>query len=56
MIVGNVKIGKYTWIGAGATLSNNIIVCDRCMIGSGSVVVRDIKKRGTYIGVPAKLG
>ena len=51
---GTVEVGNRTWVGAGATVSNNISICDDCMIGAGAVVVKDIKERGTYIGVPAR--
>ena len=53
-VCGSVNIGASTWIGAGATVSNNVNICDGCMIGVGAVVIHDIKKKGTYIGVPAK--
>ena len=52
-IAGTVKIGTRTWVGVGATISNNISVCDDCMLGAGTVVVKDIIESGTYIGVPA---
>lgn len=52
-VVGTVIIGDGTWIGAGATVSNNVVICSECMIGSGAVVVSNIKKKGTYMGVPA---
>lgn len=52
-LCGTVEIGNKTWIGAGATVRNNISICDDCLIGAGAVVVKDIKERGTYIGVPA---
>lgn len=53
-LAGTVSIGKGTWIGIGASVSNNINICETCMIGAGAVVVKDIKKAGTYIGVPAE--
>ena len=34
---------------------NNIDICSDCMIGAGAVVVKNIDKSGTYVGVPAKL-
>ena len=34
-------------------MSNNVVICGGCMIGAGAVVVRNIKKKGTYMGVPA---
>ena len=53
-IAGTVHIGERTWIGAGATIRNNIDVTNDCIIGIGATVVGDIKEKGTYIGVPAK--
>lgn len=50
---GTVKIGKGTWIGIGVSVSNNVNICDNCMIGAGSVVIKDIREAGTYVGVPA---
>lgn len=53
-LAGMVHIGKRTWIGAGVVVSNNINICDDCMLGAGSVVVKDIETAGIYVGVPAK--
>ena len=49
-----VKIGDYAWIGAGATVSNNLQICGSCMIGAGAVVIKSITESGTYVGVPAE--
>lgn len=51
---GTVKISKNTHVGIGSTIKNNITICENCKIGAGAVVVKDIEKEGTYIGVPAK--
>ena len=51
---GTVTVGKRTWIGIGATVINNINICDDVMVGAGAVIVKDIKEKGTYIGVPAE--
>lgn len=53
-LCGTVKIGELTHIGAGSTIKNNTNICNNCVIGAGAVVVKDIKKSATYIGVPAK--
>lgn len=53
-LCGTVTVGAGTWIGAGATVSNNVSICSDCMIGAGAVIVNDIKKSGTYVGVPAR--
>lgn len=53
-LCGTVKAGCNTWIGAGATVSNNVVICEDTMIGAGCVVVNDITEPGTYVGVPAR--
>ncbi len=44
-------MGVYTWVGAGATVKNNVTLCSGCMIGTGAVVVKDISSVGLYKGV-----
>lgn len=51
---GGVKIGKGTWLGIGSIVRNNTSICSGCIVGAGSVVVKDIIKPGTYIGVPVR--
>ena len=43
-----------TGLGTGATLVNDIRICDECLIGAGAVVIKNIDKNGTYVGVPAR--
>ena len=54
-LAGTVRVGMSTWVGVGATVKNNVSICANCMIGAGAVVVKDIKEKGTYIGVPARI-
>lgn len=53
-IAGTTFVGERTWVGVGTTVKNNVNICADCMIGAGTVIVRDIKESGTYVGVPAK--
>ena len=53
-LAGTVHVGKGTWIGIGTIVKNNVEICSECMIGAGAVVVVDVCKSGTYIGIPAK--
>jgi sugar O-acyltransferase (sialic acid O-acetyltransferase NeuD family) len=53
-LAGTVKVGKETWLGIGSVVSNNINICNGCIIGAGAVVVRDITVPGTYVGVPSR--
>lgn len=48
LIVG---IVKSTWLGIGTILSNNLNICSVCKVGAGAVVVKDITKSGTYVGI-----
>ncbi len=53
-LCGGVSVGKNTWIGAGAIVVQEMHIGDCCMLGAGSVVVNNLDKPGTYIGIPAK--
>ena len=53
-VAGTVKLGERAWIGAGATIKNNVDICADVIIGAGAVVVDNIESAGTYVGVPAK--
>ena len=48
---GTVVVGQRTWIGTGTSVKNNIEICEDVIVGVGSVVVKDIKNKGTYFGV-----
>jgi len=53
-LAGTVTVGTRTWLGIGSIVSNNIkIACD-CIVGAGSVVVKDISEVGVYVGNPAR--
>lgn len=51
---GTVHVGELTHIGIGVTVSNNIDICDHCIVGAGAVIIKNISDSGTYIGVPAR--
>lgn len=46
-------IGDHVSIGSNATIMP-VTVCDHVVIGAGSVVTKDITRRGIYAGNPAK--
>ena len=48
------KIGRHVSIGTNATILP-VTICDRVVIGAGSVVTRDISEPGIYAGNPARL-
>src|SRR5580692_10808409 len=47
------KIGNHVSIGTNSTILA-VTICDRVVIGAGSVVTKDITKSGIYAGNPAK--
>ncbi len=47
------KIGNHVSIGTNSTVLA-VTICDNVVIGSGSVVTKDITKSGIYVGNPAK--
>lgn len=54
-VAGTVKIGKQVFLGVNCAVINNISVVDGVTIGAGAVVVKDIVKKGVYVGVPCRL-
>ena len=53
-LAGAVNIGEKTWVGIGASVKNNVSICDNCLIGAGGVVIKSIEACGTYAGVPVR--
>lgn len=50
MIAGNVTIGNHVWIGPSASISNRIILGDKCFVTLGSVVTKHVKENETVTG------
>ena len=53
-LCGTVTVGDDSFICAGATIINNVSVCEGATLGAGTLVIRDITEKGTYVGVPAQ--
>jgi len=53
-ISGGVKIGNNTLIGIGASIIQYKEIGKNIVIGAGAVVIYDLIKPGTYIGIPAR--
>lgn len=51
---GEVRVGNGGWLGIGSCVKNGISICGDVTVGAGSVVVKEIKEAGTYLGVPTK--
>lgn len=53
-VAGNCKIQDSVFIGSGASIKEKLTIVDNTIVGMGAVVVKDILKSGTYIGVPSR--
>lgn len=54
-ICGGTQIGEGTWIGVGTSIIQCLNIGKNCMIGAGSVVVRDIPDDVTAFGNPCRV-
>jgi len=54
-ISGNCEIGDFVYLGSNSSIKQKIKICDEAIIGLNCGVVKNIDKKGTYVGTPAKL-
>ena len=54
-ISGGTHVGEGTWIGVGSSVIQCLNIGKNCMIGAGSVVVKDVPDNVTALGCPAKV-
>lgn len=50
-----IQIGSSVWIGAGVSILPGVAIGDRCVIGAGSVVVKDIPQGHLAFGNPCQV-
>lgn len=53
-ISGNTRVKSYVEVGTGTKIIQGKTINENVIIGAGSVVVKDLKDSGTYVGIPAK--
>lgn len=54
IVVGDVKIGNYTYIGARVTILQGVTIGDKSVVGACSLVNKDVDNKCLYAGVPVK--
>lgn len=50
-----IKVGRGTWIGAGAIVLGGVTIGSRAIVAAGAVVVDDVPDNAVVGGVPAKV-
>ncbi len=55
ILAGGVRIGEFTYIGTNAAVNPYLSIGARSMIGSGSMVIKDIPDGVMAFGVPARV-
>lgn len=54
IVNGNCKIGSESFVGSACCISNGVEIGNQIVIGAGSLVINDIKEKGTYVGAPVR--
>ncbi len=49
----SVQIGNYCFLGDNVTIMHGVFVAERCIIGANSLVTKDTRSGGVYVGTPA---
>jgi acetyltransferase-like isoleucine patch superfamily enzyme len=52
---GPTRIGANCWLGAHVVVTSGVTIGERCVIGAGSVVTRDIESHSIAAGAPARV-
>jgi acetyltransferase-like isoleucine patch superfamily enzyme len=52
--IGKIKIEDHVYIGASVTILKDVNIGEFSVVGSGSIVTRDIPSREIWGGVPAR--
>lgn len=55
MVNGNCEVGNSTFIGSQSVVANGVKIADDCLIAAGTVVRKNLVKKGVYSGNPALL-
>ena len=52
---GTVRVGKYSWLGIGASVIHQLVIGENVIIGAGAAVISNIEDNVTAVGVPARV-
>lgn len=53
-LAGNVRVGARCLLGINSCVLPNLSLADECVLGGGSVLVKNADEKGVYVGVAAR--
>jgi len=53
-VLGDISIGNNCFIGTNCVIGSGVTICDGVTVGAMTYVNKDIKEKGTYVGIPAR--
>lgn len=51
---GGVRVGEECWLGIGCCVRDHLRIHKGCTVGMGAIVLKNIERTGTYVGMPAR--
>lgn len=55
ILAGHVTVGNQCFLGVGSVVSNQVQITNEVTLGAGCVVLKTLRRSGTYVGIPARL-
>lgn len=52
---GEVRIGRNSWLGVGASVINRVSIGENVIVGAGSVIIKTVENNVTVVGVPGRV-
>ncbi|MDT3698296.1 MAG: acetyltransferase [Thermincola sp.] len=54
-LAGEVKIGRYSWLGVGSSVIPAVNIGENVTVGAGAAVIKDIESNIKVVGVPGRV-
>lgn len=54
-LAGEVKVGKFSWVGIGSSVIQQIVIGENVVIGAGAAVINAVESNVTVVGIPARI-